>query len=412
MRQAESPASGRGVVAAEPCRSPALSYISLSPWMLLTAIAILAFNLRTGLASLPPLLGAIRQELGYSNGLAGLLTSIPAFCIGLFALLGARILPWISPERGILLAAWLVALATGLRLFSTFPGLLLASVMLIGMGIALIQVLVPLLVKLHQPALARPAMGVFAMFMNFGATVAAAASVPLALWTGAWPRGLALWGLPALLALAPWLLLSKRLGAGPQRVIGTAPLPWRDPRAWRLALFFSGTAATYFSLMAWLAPIYLALGWDTLRAGYLLTLFAFSQILGALVFPLLAHRLHADCFWLALVILVTAGGVLGLALLPLELPWVWSGLAGFGLGGLFPLLMSRGIEEAGTPAEAAQLGAFGQGFGILLGGGIAPLLFGILLDRLGREDLPLLVLGIYLLSLFGLSLYRPGQRAG
>lgn len=60
MRQAESPASDRGVMAAEPCRSQALPYKSIAPWMLLTAIAVLAFNLRTGLASLPPLLGAIR----------------------------------------------------------------------------------------------------------------------------------------------------------------------------------------------------------------------------------------------------------------------------------------------------------------------------------------------------------------
>src|SRR4051794_32763819 len=63
------------------------------------AIVLLALNLRTLVASLPPLLGDVRADLGLSGFTGGLLTTLPVLGFGAFAPLAPRLARRISLER-------------------------------------------------------------------------------------------------------------------------------------------------------------------------------------------------------------------------------------------------------------------------------------------------------------------------
>ena len=56
----------------------------------LAAVVLLGVNLRTGVASLPPLLDEIRADLGLSGTVAGLLTALPVLAFGALAPLAPR----------------------------------------------------------------------------------------------------------------------------------------------------------------------------------------------------------------------------------------------------------------------------------------------------------------------------------
>ena len=67
--------------------------------MLVLAVVLLALNMRTVIASLPPLLADVRDDLGLSATVAGLLTTLPVVCFGAFAFLTPRLARRYPVER-------------------------------------------------------------------------------------------------------------------------------------------------------------------------------------------------------------------------------------------------------------------------------------------------------------------------
>ncbi len=151
-----------------------------------------------------PLLNQVRDDTGLSAAAAGLLTTAPVLCLGLFAPLAPRLARRIGAERSVLLI--LFCLAGGIVLRSLFPvfGLFAGSV-LAGASIGIIGVLLPGIVKRDFPRQAGVMTGVYTMALCLGAALAAGATAPLEKLFGNWELALAFWSLPAILAAAFWL---------------------------------------------------------------------------------------------------------------------------------------------------------------------------------------------------------------
>ena len=60
-------------------------------WLMALALVAVAANLRTAMASVPPLTETIADDLGLSNTALGALTTLPVLCMGLFAPTAQRI---------------------------------------------------------------------------------------------------------------------------------------------------------------------------------------------------------------------------------------------------------------------------------------------------------------------------------
>ncbi len=172
-------------------------------------------------------------------------------------------------------------------------------------------------------------------------------------------------------------------------------------RAWLLGLYFGLINGGYTSLIAWLPPFYLQLGWTAQASGSLLALMTGGQVVGALLLPALARNPDRRPL-LTLALSLQLAGFLGILLAPSLAPWCWMLLLGVGLGGAFPLCLVLALDHIPQPALAGRLVAFMQGIGFLLAG-VTPYLSGLLRDYSGSFTLDWLLHTLLLCALLVLT---------
>ena len=363
--------------AARPTAAP------VRPLVLLLGLLILAANLRAALAGYPPLLETARAELGTSAGAAGLAQTgaVLAMAAGSFA--GAAVGSRFGHERALAGAVGLVAAGSLLRGLPSYPALVGGSVT-IGVGIGVAGVLLTGVVKDRLADRAGAVTGGYVVAMMVGSTVASAAAVPLAVLLGGWSLALAAWAVPALLAVAAWFPVARRMPrpdrAGPRR-----PLPWADPFARWACCYQAGTSLLVYGWMTWLPPYYQAQGLSPALAGLLLGGWSIAQIPAALLVPALAERYRRWRCWASATLGCAAAGTLGALLLPsppLIGPWLWVALIGIGAGAGFPLGLA--VIAWRTPDGAASAATSGLALGVgYTVAGLGPLLMGVLIDLTG-----------------------------
>lgn len=188
--------------------------VVLRPWLLLLGLVLVALNLRPALSSMAPLLGEVSDQLGLSAAQAGLLTTLPVLCLGIFAPLAPILARRFGTERVVL--GILLTLGGGIVLRSCLGEVgLFAGSILAGASIGVIGVLLPGIIKRDFAGHAGTMTGVYTMALCLGAALAAGATVPLSHYFGnSWALGLGFWALPAVLAAVFWLpQVGKRQGA-------------------------------------------------------------------------------------------------------------------------------------------------------------------------------------------------------
>ncbi|MEY2246406.1 class F sortase [Streptomyces sp. BF23-18] len=211
-----------------PTRPPAIgrSTVSTAPetplpraWtvrLMVAGILLAALNLRPAITSLGALLEEVRDGLGMSGGAAGLLTSVPPLCFAVFGVTAPRLARRFGPAA--VVCAGMVAITTGLVVRPYIGGTagFLAMSALALMGIAVSNVLMPVIVKRWFPDKVGSMTGLYSMALALGTSAAAAATVPMTdALGGDWRSGLVVWAGLAAAAVLPWVLLVRARGAGP-----------------------------------------------------------------------------------------------------------------------------------------------------------------------------------------------------
>ncbi|QDD89692.1 MFS transporter [Pseudomonas oryzihabitans] len=373
-------------------------------------VLLVGLNLRPILAAIGPLLDGIQVATGLDGSAAGALTTLPIAAMGLCALGGARLQAWLGERRGIALGLLLLALANAVR-WDEPSGLgLILTAGLGGVGIALVQALIPAYIRRCYPQRTSTLMGLYTTGIMGGAALAAATAAPLAERLG-WAPGLALWTLPVLLALVTWLALAR-----PDAPVSTAvprAQPWRSRQAWVLLAFFGIGTSAYTLVLAWLPPYYTGLGWQPVDSGLLLGGLSLAEVSAGLLLSATIARLRNRRPLVLGVLGVVLVGLLGLALVPLRLALPIALLLGLGIGTLFPLSLILAMDQVRDPGEAGALLGFVQGGGYLIAS-LAPLAAGILRDQLDSlaNAWLLMAVGVVLLMGLGLHLTRTERVVG
>ncbi|MFZ3282467.1 cyanate transporter [Pseudomonas sp.] len=352
-------------------------------WLML-AISLVALNLRPSMAAVGPLLSAIRADIPLSFSLASLLTMLPVMAMGLAMFFGLGISQRLGAQRTVLLSLLIIGLATLSRLFIESAAELIASAVLAGIGIALIQALMPVLIKSRFADNVALCMGVYVTSIMGGAALVASFAPLVMVQTGSWRHGLAIWAILALLALVFWWSQRGQLPAS----VATASRKdsfFANPRAWLLAIFFGLGTASYTCVLAWLAPYYVEKGWSEQNAGLLLGFLTAMEVLSGLVVPAIANRSRDRRAVLMVLLGLIIAGFCGLILGPPHLSLLWPCLLGLGIGGLFPMSLIVSLDHLDNPQRAGALTAFVQGIGYLIAG-LSPLLAGIVRDQLGSFE--------------------------
>jgi CP family cyanate transporter-like MFS transporter len=352
-------------------------------WLML-AIILVALNLRPSMAAVGPLLSAIRGDIPLSFSAASLLTMLPVMAMGLAMFFGLGISQRLGAQRTVLLSLLIIGLATLSRLFIESAAELIASAVLAGIGIALIQALMPVLIKSRFADNVALCMGLYVTSIMGGAALAASFAPLVMMQTGSWRSGLALWASLALLALVVWCSQRRQL---PSSVAAASRKDsfFANSRAWLLAIFFGLGTASYTCVLAWLAPYYVEKGWSEQNAGLLLGFLTAMEVISGLVVPAIANRSRDRRVILMALLTLIIGGFCGLILSPQQFSLLWPCLLGLGIGGLFPMSLIVSLDHLDNPQRAGGLVAFVQGIGYLIAG-LSPLLAGMIRDRLGSFE--------------------------
>lgn len=274
-------------------------------WVGLLVIFCLGINLRPILTGIGPLLEEITAGTGLGFQGASLLTVLPVLCMGLVALLLPWLGRWLAEHRGIVCGLLAIAAACLWRLELDSGLALIASAALAGSGVAIIQALVPGVVKRWFPRRVPAAMGLYSASLMAGGGTAAVLSPRIAEHFSNWQAGLGAWAVPALLALLLWMFARPRevlpsAGEGPVRHF------FGNRRGWLLAVYFGLINGGYTSMVAWLPVYYRQLGWSAQDSGGLVGIMTIFQVLAALSVPLLIRRRLDRRPWLLAALLVQA----------------------------------------------------------------------------------------------------------
>lgn len=339
----------------------------------------------------------LQDELGLTSTASGLLTTLPVMTMGLFALAGPWLLRFPGEVKGVALGMALITASCASRLFVESAGGLIATAAFGGVGIAMIQSLMPAFLKRSYPQEAGTLMGLFTTGIMGGAALAAATAAPVAGVVG-WNQTLGYAAIPALIALIVWLF-----GAGRPHLYPTgAGLSYRLPHAWLLLGFFGIGTGAYTLVLAWLPPFYMELGWTAAQAGYLLGALTITEVIAGLLISSLIQHFPDRRLPLTMTICLLIAGLACLMVAPEKQAFAATICLGLGIGALFPLSLIVTLDHADSPASAGALLAFVQGGGYLIAA-LMPVAAGLVRDHLNSLHWAWGVMLVGALVLLGIS---------
>ncbi|MFJ7070949.1 CynX/NimT family MFS transporter [Streptomyces sp. NPDC101115] len=424
--QTLTPATGKQPRATGAADSPAPA--GPARWvtrLVVVGLVLAALNLRPAITSLGALLEEVSAGLHMSGTVAGVLTSVPPLCFAVFGIAAPRLARRFGPTA--VVCAGMAAILAGLVLRSLAGGTpaFLAASALALMGIALSNILMPVLVKTYFPDRIGSMTGLYSMALALGTSLAAAATVPVTdLLGGDWRLGLGVWAVLAAFAVLPWLpLLRARAAAGAAPAAGTtgaaasggpgrgagsgtgpargggaargaaapAPRVTRSRTAWALACFFGLQATGAYITMGWMPQIFRDAGVPASTAGVLLAVTMVMGVPLAFVIPGLATRMRNQGPIVVALGLCGLSGYTGLYFAPADGAWLWALLLGVS-NCAFPLALTMIGMRSRTGAGVVRLSAFAQSVGYLISIP-GPLLVGVLYQHSGGWGLPIALMG-------------------
>lgn len=351
------------------------------PLAVIAGLFLASLALRPQLLAIGPLLPLIREDLGLSASIAGLLTTIPVLCMGIFAPIGPRVAARLGPHR-----AFAVFLATiigfgFLRSLGDGPVLVIIATFGIGVGIGMAGAVPSMVVSARLPG--RPALGTgaYAAGIVAGSTLAAGLAVPLAL-DDDWRMSLAVLSVASIGSLVAWLVLvpPDPKGVGVRRPPARR-LPWGSATAWLLVVVFGLQSILFYGIIAWLPNVYVERGWSPADAGSLVALFNGIGLVTTISVPLVADRLgrrRPQLMVSSIASLLALGGVI---LVP-DAAYPMVAILGLALGIVFPLSLTLPLDVSDDPTTVGSVAAF-MLFGGYILSSVGPLALGIARDASG-----------------------------
>ena len=236
-------------------------------WVWVLIVVLIGLNLRPFLTAIGPMTAAIRAgaDLDY-RGIAWL-TLLPLLLMGLGAIF-EPVLRWACSARFAMLAG-LFILGVGIALrFIDYDGVaLIATAILCGLGVSIIQSIFPGVIKQLFAERLPVIMGVYSASLMAGGALGAQVTPLVEIWFGSWRAALSFWALPAISTLLlAWHVLPRGKTIrrrGRERPAGL----WWIRRTWLLVACFGLINTGYAALVAWLPSFYGERGWNNADAG-------------------------------------------------------------------------------------------------------------------------------------------------
>lgn len=361
--------------------------------LLLAVIILVSLNLRPPLTGVGPLIGEIRLDTGLPNSLLGFLTTLPILAFGIFSVLTSLFTRKIGTEGTMAFALGLLTLGIFIRVIPSGFALFVGTGIL-GIGIALGNVLLPGIVKKQFPNKTGLVTGIYSGMLGLGASIASGISVPLSENIGfGWHWALGVWGFVSLFAFLAWLpqlkenmpVILKKSFRGSLRQLGSSPL------AWQVAIFMGVQSFSFYILVTWLPEILIGRGMEASTAGWVLSVKQAAGVLGTFIIPAWAASRKRQRLPVVLIVVLEIISLFGLMVPSLSLVWVWGSILGFCLGGSFGMALLFIVLRSQNSDSANELSGMSQSVGYTFAA-LGPVLFGALFDWTQNWLIPLSLL--------------------
>jgi CP family cyanate transporter-like MFS transporter len=380
---------------------------------LLIAVCLVAANMRLSITAVGPVLDQIGADTGLSVGTLGLIAAVPLvawaavspFALGLSLRFGM--------SRVVLGSLIVLLVGTIVR---SLPGptvSLWLGTVLIGLALAIANVLMPAVIKRDFPARVPVVMAAYTGLLGGVGAIGSGVAVPLSFLgdgQSGWRIALLVTGAGLLVpAIALWAWATR----GHHAVHLARPvIPrsgtgiWRDALAWQVAAYMGFQAATFYMMLTWLAAISTSIGRCEVVAGFDVMIYQLTTIIGSIIVPLLL-RGPAERFVPAAIPLVGVIGIAGLILVPQGIVG-WVLIAGLASGASLSMSLTLMAQRARTSDASAALSGMAQSVGYLIAA-TGPVLFGWLHAGVGgwNFSLGLLILVLIAQSVTGAFAGRP-----
>ncbi len=371
------------------------------PLAVVGGLFLATLALRPQLLVIGPLLPLIRDDLQLSASAAGLLTTIPILCMGLFAPVGPLVAARLGPRTAFGVCLGLVIGFGLLRGVAPTFALVLLATFGIGVGIGMAGAIPSMIVS--RRIAARPALGTgaYAGGLVAGSTIAAAAAVPLA-GDGDWRRAILIVSAVSFVSIGAWLLLVRTDGPARTIRVSVPRLPWRYATSWLLVIAFGLQSLLFYGVAAWLPNAFVERGWSAADAGSLVAIFNGVGLVTTFGVPLVADRRGGRRRQLVVSSIVASVSSFGIVALP-EFAYLWVVVLGLAIGAVFPLVLTLPLDVADEPGQVGSIAAL-----MLLGGysvsAIGPFALGAARDLTGSFQASLWILVAVAVALVACSL--------
>jgi len=351
---------------------------AISPVILVLGILLIAANLRGPITGIGPVLDQIIDSFQLTASQAGMLTTLPLLAFAIASPMASTLARKQGLEISLFIALVLIGIGLSSRLIDSVT-LLYIGTAVIGVGIAIGNVLLPSLIKRDFPHKVALMTSAYVLAMGIFAGSYSALLIPLAAYKDlGWQVALACYGLVTLISILIWLPQLK-LHTKPTKNI-TQPIRkgkiWHHATAWHITLCLGLNSFFTYVMIAWLPNILMEGGHDAQQAGVIHGTFQLaSAVPGIVLIPLLAKLNDQRILAMSLAIL---GFICALGLLYLpDFAFIWATTLGFCSGAIFILGLSYISYRTHHSAQAASLSGMAQCVGYLLAA-IGPMFAGAL----------------------------------
>ena len=349
--------------------------------IILLGIILLGMILRTPITSVGAIIGPLKNLLEINNTVAGLITTIPLIAFAIFSPFVAKISNKIGLEKTLCLAAILTSIGLLLRFYIN-TSVFFVTTFIIGVGLAVGNVLLPSLAKKYFPENLGVMTGFYAVVMNISASVAAGISYPILssnVGGEKFSTGLAvnIWLIVSVLNIVIYAVITKNSKSERIEDKKTGRKGYlRSLKMLSVMLSMGLQSALFYCSVSWFAEIMISKGFTPSEAGLLLSISQFAQFPSTFLVPVLAEKIKNK---LIIPIFITLGYVTSLigmvyiqgnfALMIIYI--VLFALAG---GGSFSYVMYLFSAKSKNEEEAADISGLAQAGGYWLAAIFPPLL--------------------------------------
>ena len=365
-----------------------------SLWALLSLVFI-SLAIRPPVASIGPLVDELVRTEFLTLFQVSLMSSLPIVCFGIGAFASPYLVKRFTLNKAMMFVLVILSIAMAARLIGGFPAII-ASTVVIGLAIAIANVLIPTIVREQFPDRIELITGVYVTLLAISASFAAAIAVPSSDLLGGWRGALAVWILPALFAIVFWIPLFRSKSVTKVTSVETHAeekrAVVRSSLTWGIVFFFGLQSGGFYSILNWLPSLLIDRGMSEVDAGALLGLTTFVGVPSGFLASLLFRKFKSLSGMAVAMTSLTLAGLMMIWLTP-ELLVLACVITGFGFAATFPLSLTLIGSRASTSTQTTALSALAQGWGYLISAA-GTFGFGLLRDVTGNWDASLVLVSV------------------